>query len=151
MTAASDLTPTRLRELLPATSIVLEASATDRAEAVRLAGTVLLDAGAVDGAYVDAMLDRENIVSTYVGEGIAVPHATVGSNAEVHRDALALLRFPSEIDWDGERVSVVIAVAAHGRGYIGLISQLATTLLDPARSEALRKAATVEDVYDVFA
>jgi PTS system mannitol-specific IIA component len=151
MTASAELTPARLRELLPATSIILDATAADRAEAVRVAGTVLLDGGAVDAAYVDAMQDRESVVSTYVGEGIALPHATVGSHAEVHRDALALLRFPTGIDWDGESVTVVIAVAAHGRGYIGLISQLATTLLDPARAEALRTATTAEDVYDVFA
>lgn len=151
MGATSELTPSRLRELLPASSIVLDASAAGRNDAVRAAGALLLDAGAVDAAYVGAMLEREGIVSTYVGEGIALPHATVGSRAEVLGDALALLRFPDEIDWDGDGVRVVIAIAAQGRGYIGLISQLASTLLEPGRAEALRQATTVEEVYDVFA
>lgn len=151
MSTPSELTPARLRELLPASSIVLDASAVERDDAVRAAGALLRDAGAVDDAYVGAMLERERIVSTYVGEGIALPHATVGSGSEVLGDALALLRFPEEIDWDGDRVRVVIAIAAHGRGYIGLISQLASTLLDPVRAESLRHATTVEEVYDVFA
>jgi PTS system mannitol-specific IIA component len=151
MASPIELTPERLRELLPATSIVLDAAAGDRDEAVRAAGSVLRDAGAVDDSYTDAMLEREGVISTYVGEGIALPHATVGSDGVVLADGLALLRFPAGIDWNGHTVTVVIAVAAQGRQYIALISQLAAALLEPARAAALRDAANAEEVYRVFA
>jgi PTS system mannitol-specific IIA component len=151
MATPIELTPQRLRELLPATSISLAATATNRDDAVRAAGAVLRDIGAVDESYTAAMLDREAIISTYVGEGIALPHATVGSTGAVRSDALALLRFAEGIDWNGETVTVVIAVAAQGRQYIALISQLAAALLEPARAAALRDATNAEEVYRVFA
>jgi PTS system mannitol-specific IIA component len=146
-----ELTPERLRELLPAASIVLDAEASDRDDAVRAAGAILRGAGAVDESYIAAMLDREAVISTYVGEGVALPHATVGSDGVVHADGLALLRVAGGIDWDGQTVTVVIAVAAQGRQYIGLISQLAAALLEPARAAALREATSAEEVYRVFA
>lgn len=151
MATSIELTPERLRVLLPATSIWLAAAADNRDDAVRAAGAILRDAGAVDESYTAAMLEREAVISTYVGEGVALPHATVGSTGVVHSDALALLRFPEGIDWNGETVTVVIAVAAQGRQYIALISQLAAALLEPARASALRDATSAEEVYRVFA
>ncbi|MEO5921749.1 MAG: PTS sugar transporter subunit IIA, partial [Pseudolysinimonas sp.] len=63
-----------LTELLAPASIRLDATATDRDDAIRQAGAALVEAGAVDPSYVDAMLERENSVSTFVGEGVAIPH-----------------------------------------------------------------------------
>jgi len=146
----TELSFERIQELLAPSSIILDASATDREDAVRQAGEALVQVGAVDTVYVDAMLERERSVSTYVGEGIAMPHGTLSAKHEVNTDALVLLRFPGGLDWGGERVTVVLGVAAHGRHYIALISQIASVLLDPARAAALRSAASPEDVYDIF-
>ena len=146
-----DLTLDRLQELMPVSSVHLDAHATDWRDAVRQAGAALVVAGAVGEAYVEAMLEREESVSTYVGEGIAMPHGTVTAKNDVVSDALVLLRFPEGVDWKGERVTVVFGVAARGRHYIALISQLASVLLDPTRAEALRSAATPTEVYALFA
>ena len=146
-----DLTLDRLQELMPASSVHLDAHATDWREAVRQAGAALVAAGAVGESYVEAMLEREESVSTYVGEGIAMPHGTVTAKNDVLSDALVLLRYPEGVDWNGERVTVVFGVAARGRHYIALISQLASVLLDPKRAEALRSAANPTEVYALFA
>jgi PTS system mannitol-specific IIA component len=146
-----DLTLDRLHELLPASSVHLDARATDRSDAVRQAGAALVAAGAVGEPYVEAMLERESSVSTYVGEGIAMPHGTVTAKSDVISDALVLLRFPEGIDWNGDRVTVVFGVAARGRHYIALISQLASVLLDPQCADALRAAETADEVYALFA
>ncbi|HEY5231777.1 MAG TPA: PTS sugar transporter subunit IIA, partial [Galbitalea sp.] len=66
-----------LQVLLPSSSIVLGARAVDRDDAIRQAGTLLTRAGAVEPDYVEEMLERERIVSTYVGDGIAMPHGTL--------------------------------------------------------------------------
>ena len=144
------LTPDRFRTLLPESSIVLDATVTTREEAVALAASVLASAGAVNDAYGDAMLEREYSVSTYVGEGIAMPHGTLTAKDTVVADGLVLLRFPEPIDWNGERVSVVIGIAARGRGYISLISQLASVLLDSGKAADLRAATTTDEVYAIF-
>ena len=140
-----------LADLLAESSIVLDATATDVDDAIRQAGEALVAAGAVDPSYTDAMLERERAVSTYVGEGVAVPHGTLAAKLTVSRNALVLLRIPGGVDWNGETVHVVIGLAARGRGHIGLLSRLAGVLLDPARASALRDASNASDVYAALA
>jgi PTS system mannitol-specific IIA component len=136
-----------LPELLVEDGIRLDCSATDREDAIRQTGELLVGIGAVDPAYVTAMLERERAVSTYVGEAIAFPHATLAEVDAVNRDAIVVLRFPDGVDWDGKPVSVVIGLAAQGRGHIGLLSRLATVLLEPGKAQAIRAAERPADVY----
>lgn len=138
---------TPLTELLAEASINLDASADSRDEAIRLAGAGLLAVGAIDEAYVDAMIDRENSVSTFMGEGVAIPHGTLAAKDSVHKDALSMVRFPGGVDWDGNDVRIAFGIAARGNGHIALLSQLATVLMDPDKASALRAAESVDDVY----
>ena len=140
-----------LTELLAPSSIRLDASAADRDDAIRQAGAALVEAGAVDPSYVDAMLERENSVSTFVGEGVAIPHGTLAGKDAVKDDAIVVLRFPDGVDWDGNPVSVAVGIAAKGNGHIALLSQLATVLLDPEKAAALRAATTADQVYELLA
>lgn len=142
---------TPLTELLAESSIHLDASASGRDDAIRQAGTALLEAGAIDPSYIDAMFERENSVSTFVGEGVAIPHGTLAGKDSVKKDALSLIRFPDGVDWDGNPVSIAIGIAARGNGHIALLSQLATILLEPEKAEALRNATTTEQVYALLA
>ena len=129
-----------LQVMLPSSSIVLGAAAVSREEAVRAAGTLLVAAGAVTAAYVDHMLERESVVSTFVGDGVAMPHATRSGSDDVIAEGLSLQIFAEPIDWAGQPVALVIGIAAHGRRYITLLSQLASMLLDDGRTDALRSA-----------
>jgi PTS system mannitol-specific IIA component len=140
-----------LTELLAPSSIRLDATATGRDDAIRQAGAALVEAGAVDPSYVDAMLERENSVSTFVGEGVAIPHGTLAGKDAVKDDAIVVLRFPDGVDWDGNEVSVAVGIAAKGNGHIALLSQLATVLLDPDKAAALRGATTADRVYELLA
>jgi PTS system mannitol-specific IIA component len=145
------MTPhSRLGALLDESSILLDAVAADRDDAIRQAGAALLATGAVDEGYVDAMLERERAVSTYVGEGVAVPHGTFAAKGAVERNALVLLRLATPVDWNGNAASVVIGLAAPGRGHVGLLSRLAGVLLDPERAARLRDASSAADVYAVL-
>jgi PTS system mannitol-specific IIA component len=138
---------TPLTELLAEASIDLDASAGSRDEAIRLAGAGLLAVGAIDAAYIDAMIDRENSVSTFMGEGVAIPHGTLAAKDSVVSDALSMVRFPAGVDWDGNDVRIAFGIAAKGNGHIALLSQLATVLMDPDKAAALRAAETTEQVY----
>jgi mannitol PTS system EIIA component len=134
-----------LTSLLAEDSIRLDATAQDRFDAVRQCGAALVAAG--DESYVDAMVQREETVSTFVGEGVAIPHGTLAGKESVKRDALVVLRFPDGVDWDGNPVSVCVGIAAAGGGHIALLSQLAEILLDPAKAEQLRGATSKDQVY----
>ena len=139
-----------LAQLLAESSIVLDATATDVDDAIRQAGAALVATGAVEPDYVEAMLERERAVSTYVGEGVAVPHGTLAAKGAVKRNALVLLRLADGVDWNGNDVRIVIGLAAVGRGHIGLLSRLAGVLLDPDRAAALRTATDNAEVYQAL-
>ncbi|MBI5161252.1 MAG: PTS sugar transporter subunit IIA [Micrococcales bacterium] len=139
-----------MTSLLAERSIRLDARASDRDDAIRQAGQALLDVGAIDPGYIDAMLERENSVSTFVGEGVAIPHGTLAGKDLVTEDALSVIRFPDGVDWGGNEVTVAVGIAARGNGHIALLSQLATVLLDPERAAALRNATTADQVYGLL-
>lgn len=139
----SDVDPAAL--LAPG-AIRLAERAADKTEAVRLTGQALVDCGAVEPGYVPAMLEREESVSTYIGEGVAIPHATLAGKDAVVRDALSFLRFPDGVDWDGDQVHVCIGIAAKGDGHVDILAELAQILLDPERAAALRAAESAESV-----
>ncbi len=139
-----------LHDLLAEASINLDASATSRDDAIRQAGAGLMAVGAVDAAYVDAMIERENTVSTFMGEAVAIPHGTLAAKDWVTADALSMVRFPDGVDWDGNDVRLAFGIAAKGNGHIALLSQLATVLMDPDKAEALRNATTIDTVYQLL-
>ena len=132
-----------LAELLTPELVRLDQAAADWEDAVRQVGGVLVAAGAVDGAYVDAMLTRERSVApTFVGEGVAIPHGTLESRTLIHRDALCVVQFPDGVDWQGDRVVLCIGIAARGDLHVPILAQLAELLMEPDRAEALRQAST---------
>ncbi len=140
-----------LHVLLPEGSIVLDATAEDRDDAIRQAGALLVSSGSARSDYVDEMLEREHVVSTYVGDGIAMPHGTLTAKSDILNDGLSLIRFTDPVAWGSESVTIVIGIAAHGRRYITLLSQLATALLDDGRATELRNATTPAEVQRLLA
>lgn len=139
-----------MAELLAREAIRLDERAGSRDEAIRRCGALLVDIGAVAPAYVDAMLDRERSISTYIGEGVAIPHGTLNSKESVLRDALAVLRFPDGVDWDGFDVRVCVAIAAAGDGHVDILAQLASVLMDPAAADRLRNSTTADEVIEIL-
>jgi PTS system mannitol-specific IIA component len=138
---------TEAADLLDREAIRLHGRAADRDQAIRACGEVLVETGAVDAAYVDAMLERERSISTYVGEGVAIPHGTLASKDTVRRDALSFVRFPDTVDWGGgEPVTICIGIAAQGDGHMGILAALAEILLEPGRARALREADDPDEV-----
>ena len=136
--------------ILQKQAIRLDERAASRDDAIRRCGGVLVEIGAVEPAYVGTMLDRERSVSTYVGEGVAIPHGTLEGKAAVRRDALAVVRFPETVDWDGNPVTVCVAIAAQGDGHVDLLAELAEILMDEDRADALRKATEPDEVLHIL-
>jgi mannitol PTS system EIIA component len=132
--------------LLDPRAIRLAATAADRDDAIRQCGLALADIGAVTATYIGHMLERERSLSTYLGEGVAIPHGTAAGKDSVLRDALAVLRFPRGVDWDGQPVTVCIAIAARGDGHMAILTELAQVLMDPDRARELREADTAHHV-----
>jgi mannitol/fructose-specific phosphotransferase system IIA component len=127
-------------------AIRLAQQATDKWDALRQSGALLEELGAVDEGYAAAILEREGQISTYMGEGVAIPHGTDEARALVRRTTLGFLQYPDGVDWDGETVYVCIPIAASGDEHVGVLSALADILVEGDSAAALRDATDVDDV-----
>src|SRR5919197_2116925 len=132
--------------LLPAEGIRLGLTASDRFEAVRMSGEVLVEIGAVDPPYVEAMLERERGISTSLGEGFAIPHGTENSRRYIRQTMLSFLQFPDGVAWDDDDVLVCVGIAAVGDEHVGVLANLARVLSVPEQASRLRSAERIDDV-----
>ncbi len=132
--------------VLPRENVRLGLTATSKDDAIRQAGQVLVDSGAAAPGYIDGMLARELQTTTYLGEGVAIPHGTNESRSYISKAALGFLQFPGGVDWDGETVHVLIPIASNSDEHVSILSALATTLADRGNAERLRGATDVDEV-----
>ncbi|MBF8289477.1 MAG: phosphoenolpyruvate-dependent sugar phosphotransferase system 2 [Chloroflexi bacterium] len=133
-------------DVLVRAAIRLAQQATDKWDALRQSGALLESLGAVAEGYAAAMLERERQISTYMGEGVAIPHGTDRARALVRRTAMGFIQYPDGVDWDGEVVHLCIPIAASGDEHVTVLSALAEVLLDEESAAALRAATDVDDV-----
>jgi mannitol/fructose-specific phosphotransferase system IIA component len=136
--------------LLPPSGIRLGLTASDRFDAVRQSGQVLVEIGAVEPPYIDAMLERERLISTSLGEGFAIPHGTDESRRYIRETMLSFLQFPDGVAWDDDDVIVCVGIAAVGDEHVGVLANLARVLTVPEQAARLRDARTPEDVLAVL-
>ena len=139
-----------MNALLPPDGIRLGLQAADRFDAVRQSGQVLIEIGAVEPPYVDAMLERERGISTSLGEGFAIPHGTEESRRWIKETMLSFLQFPDGVEWDDDRVTVCIGIAAVGDEHVGVLANLARVLTVPDQAARLRSAERIEDVLELL-
>jgi len=131
-------------------AVRLAQHAHDKWDALRQSGALLEELGAVAPGYAAAILEREGQISTYMGEGVAIPHGTDQARALVRRTALGFLQFPNGVDWDGETVYLCIPIAASGDEHVGVLSALAEVLLDADSAAALRSATDIDVVLGLL-
>lgn len=137
--------------VLTADGIHLGRSAADRRDAIDQCGRALLDLGAVEPQYVAAMHEREASVSTFIGEGVAIPHGTDQSRRYVNRTALVVVQFPGGVEWGlGTTVKVCVGIAATSSEQVGILSALAHVLMDATKAERLRAARDAGTVLELL-
>jgi len=109
--------------------ISLQASATDKADAIRKAGELLVATGCVLPEYVDGMLTREQSMSTSLGNGVAIPHGVYENRDHILNTGISVLQLMDGVEWgDGEKVYMVIGIAASSDEHVGVLSNLADVI-----------------------
>ncbi len=137
-------------EVLPLESIVLAGTATSADAAIDEAGALLVAADAVDPAYVEAMHEREKSVSTYMGNGLAIPHGTNEAKTAIRRTGISFVRYPEPIDWNGKPAEFVVGIAGLGNDHMALLTKIAHVFLDKDEVARLRAATSADDIRAVL-
>lgn len=139
-----------LARLLPREAVQLGLAPTDRDTAVSRAGQALVDLGNVEPGYIETMHEREAMVSSFVGAGVAIPHGTDEGRAMVRRAGLSIQQYPDGIDWEGQTAHLAIGIAAAEGEHMTVMSRLAEVLLDADTAERLHTTDSVDEVLEIL-
>lgn len=135
-------------QIINAAGVKLNQAPVSKEEAIRAAGQLLVEQGCVDKAYVDAMVERENRVSTYMGMGIAIPHGTSEAKGTVKKTGIVLLQYPEGVDFGKEKAQLVIGIAGIGDEHLQLLSNICNILEDEVVLEQMKTTDDVQWILD---
>lgn len=125
----------RISELLQKESIALGRKPQDKADAIGQMVELLAKSGSLEDKkkFKQAILERECLSTTGIGEGIAIPH---GKSSAVKRAALAAMVVPQGVDFasaDGAPVHLLFMIAVPEEGaelHLEVLERLAAMLMD---------------------
>jgi len=139
-----------MSEIVTRDLIIASGTATTRDDAIREAGNLLVKADAVTAAYVDAMAEREESISTYMGNYLAIPHGTNEAKEAIRHSAVSLVRYANPIDWDGNEVRIVVGIAGVDDQHLGILSKIALIFSDEDEARKMTQATTVDELYQLL-
>ena len=131
---------------LSESNIHLNANAADKQQAIEMAASALVQADNVENGYLQGMLAREQQTSTFLGNGIAIPHGTLDTRSMVKKTGVQVFQFPQGIEWgEGNIAYVVIGIAARSDEHLSLLRQLTHVL---SNEDTAAKLAKITDVAE---
>ncbi|QCT74111.1 PTS sugar transporter subunit IIA [Macrococcoides canis] len=139
-----------MSNLIPTENILINQAIADRDSAIEAAGSKLVEIGAVTQDYIQAMKEREAIVSTYMGNFLAIPHGTDEAKSAVLKSGIVLIQAPEGIDWDGNEVKVVVGIAGKDGEHLDLLSQIAIVFSEEESVERVINAQSAEEINAIF-
>lgn len=116
----------------------------DKETAIRAAGQLLCDLGYVNADYIDAMVEREKLVTTYMGMGVAIPHGTSNAKETVKKSGIVVMQYPEGVDFGTEKANLIIGIAGVGDEHLEILANIAGSLED------LKKNADVATIMKTF-
>lgn len=139
------------RDVLEIGQVRIHAGSVGREDAMKEAADILEAAGAVTGAYFDAMQQREQTVSTYMGNELAIPHGTNETKDTILASALSVVRYDGGVDWDGNPVTFVMGIAGKGDEHLEILSAIAILFSDEDEVARLKALTTPEELFAALA
>ncbi|EHU4915208.1 fused PTS fructose transporter subunit IIA/HPr protein [Vibrio vulnificus] len=133
---------------LTSSDITLQQSADNKLDAIKSIAAALTAKGLVEQGYVDGMLNREAQNSTFLGNGIAIPHGTTDTRDLVQNTGVAVHHFPHGVEWgDGNKVYLAIGIAAKSDEHLGILKQLTKVLSADGVEARLQQATTEQEIF----
>ncbi|AHY45637.1 Mannitol/fructose-specific phosphotransferase system IIA domain [Rubrobacter radiotolerans] len=140
-----------MAEILTRDTVELNASFADRDEAIRRAGELLVENGCVDERYIDSMFEREASVSTFMGNGVAIPHGTNDSKDSVARSGLSIITVPNGVDYgDGNVAKLIVGIAGKGGEHLDILQKIALVVSEEENVERIVAANSKDELLSYF-
>lgn len=136
--------------MLKKENIILNQTAGAKEDVIRQAGQLLVDQGAVEPAYIDSMLAREEVVSTFMGNGLAIPHGTDEGKTSVIESGLSLIQVPGGVDFDGNEAKVILGIAGKENEHLDMLQKIAVLFSDEDNAEKVINASSADEIISLF-
>lgn len=131
--------------------IKLNVSVGTKQEAIALAGKLLADAGHVDTSYIEKMQEREVLTTTYIGNGVAIPHGTNEAKDMIKSSGISVVQVPQGVDFgEGNTAYLLIGIAGVGNEHLEILSQIAIVCAEEDNVKQLVQAKTAEEIMTIF-
>lgn len=136
---------------LSAKNIQLNRSAASKEDAIKLVAQGLVENGNVESGYENGMLTRETQTSTFLGNGIAIPHGTLDTRGLVKETGVQIVQFPQGVQWGDSNIAyVAIGIAAKSDEHLTLLRQLTSVLSDETAADKLAKTDDLQEFIDIL-
>ena len=146
--AASNTKDAAEKKILVKDGVKLNLNPVSKEEAIGAAGALLSELGYVDKSYIDAMQDREKLVSTYMGMGVAIPHGTSQAKDTVKKTGIVLMQYPEGVDFGDEKAQLIFGIAGIGDEHLDLLSKICGMLEDEDVLETLKTTNDVDWILE---
>lgn len=139
------------KAILTEDNIQLNVNVNSKEEAIRKAGQILVDNGYADQSYIEKMLEREELTSTYMGNYVAIPHGTEDAKSMVSYSGLSIIQAPDGVDFgDGNIVKVLIGIAGKGNEHLDILSKIALVCSEEENINKILEAKSACEVISLF-
>ncbi|OBW99391.1 bifunctional PTS system fructose-specific transporter subunit IIA/HPr protein [Gallibacterium genomosp. 1] len=131
--------------------IHLAAQADDKQQAITAVAQAFVEKGLVEEGYLQGMLAREQQTSTFLGNGIAIPHGTLDTRHLVKQTGVQIFQFPNGVKWSDDNIAyLVIGIAAKSDEHLAILRQLTHLLGDEDIAEKLAKTTDAQEFIALF-
>lgn len=132
-------------------NILLSTAPESKYDAIERAGRLLTDNGYVEPEYIEGMKKRESEITTYIGNGIAIPHGTSEYIKHIRKSGIVVLQYPQGVDFgDGNTAYILIGIAGKNNEHMEILSSIALVCQNEQNVAKLRNAATKEEVIAIL-
>jgi len=129
--------------------IILQAQAATKDEVLALIAEKMSALGLVSGDYLEPLKAREAAVSTYLINGVAIPHGTNEAKDQVLKTGVCIVQVPQGVVWNdkGDVARLIVGIAAKGTDHLGLLQRLTEVVMD---ADLASQLATTTDKADIL-
>lgn len=139
------------KNILGVENIQLNVNSESKNDAIERVGKLLVVNGYVKENYIDGMKAREEEVTTYMGNGVAIPHGMNEYKKQIMGSGIVIAQYPDGVDFgSGNTAYVVIGIAGKGEEHMEILSKIALTVQYEENVEKLRNAKTAEEVISII-
>jgi PTS system mannitol-specific IIA component len=138
-------------KILNESNIILNAASETKDDAIERAGRLLVENGYVEKEYIEGMKKREADITTYIGNGVAIPHGMNDYVKYIRKSGIVVLQYPGGVDFgEGNTAHIVIGIAGKNNEHMDILSRIAVVCLEEENVKRLVEAESKDEVIGIL-